>query len=176
MGTMAALALRMHALLFGLKRSYWGSLKPTRRRLKEMGLTAARFDLLYVLLEERAPCPQRDIVRSLGVTPPVVSRMLKSLRELGLVKRQRCSMDRREWLISLTSRGRFLIRDAIHEFIESGRIERVLEKGFCPRAPADVTRENEAFLRMCELEPILRDLRRGFHAGGTLHYPWHPDD
>jgi DNA-binding MarR family transcriptional regulator len=166
----------MHAVLFSLKRSYWGSLKPTRKRLKELGLTAARFDLLYVLLEERVPYPQRSIVRKLGVTPPVVSRMLKSLRELRLVKRERWSMDRREWWISLTSRGRFLIRDAIHEFVASGKIDRILEKSFCPGVPADVNRENEAFLRMAYLEPILNDLRRGFRAGGTLYYPWHPDD
>jgi DNA-binding MarR family transcriptional regulator len=166
----------MHAVLFSLKRSYWGSLKPTRKRLKEMGLTAARFDLLYVLLEERLPFPQHGIVRQLGVTPPVVSRMLKSLRELGLVQRRRDLKDRREWLISLTSRGRFLIRDAIHEFIERRKIERILERSFCPGVPADIQRENEAFLRMADLEPILRDLRRGLRAGGILYYPWHPDD
>jgi len=166
----------MHAAFFGLKRAYWGTLRVTRRRLTAMGLTAARFDMLYALMENRAPLGQRILHRKLGVTPPVVSRMLKSLRELGLVTRQRRPMDRREWLIALTSRGRFLIRDAIDHFITGGRVERILERGLCPGAPADVHRENEAFFRMCELEPLLDTLRRGFRARGTLYYPWHPDD
>jgi DNA-binding MarR family transcriptional regulator len=166
----------MHACFFALKRTYWGSLKTTRKRLAEMGLTAARFDLLYILLEERDPYPQRSIVRALGVTPPVVGRMLKSLRELGLVKRQRDSLDRRAWLVSLTSRGRFLIRDAIYEFIESREVERILERGFCPTLRPGVERENQAFFAMATLEPILGNLKVGFRAGGTLYYPWHPDD
>jgi hypothetical protein len=29
---------------------------------------------------------------------------------------------------------------------------------------------------MCILEPLLCKLREGFHDGGTLYYPWHPDD
>jgi DNA-binding MarR family transcriptional regulator len=166
----------MHAAFFGLKRAYWGTLRVTRRHLTAMRLTAARFDLLYVLLEERTSLGQRFIHRKLGVTPPVVSRMLKSLRELGLVTRQRRPMDRREWLISLTARGRFLIRDALDHFVRNGHVERLLERGFCPGAPPDIHRQNEAFFAMCELEPLLDNLRRGFRARGTLYYPWHPDD
>ena len=37
-------------------------------------------------------------------------------------------------------------------------------------------RRNAAFKAMCTLEPILENLRKGFGAGGTLDYPWHPDD
>lgn len=56
----------VHAAFFGLKRAYWGSLRVTRRRLKELGLTAARFDLLYLLHEPRAPVAQRSIHRALA--------------------------------------------------------------------------------------------------------------
>ncbi len=166
----------MHAAFFGLKRAYWGSLRVTRRALATLGLTAARFDLLYVLHEPRAPVPQRAIVRKLGVTAPVVSRMLKSLRELGLVWRRRRAGDRREWDISLTSRGRFAIRRAIDFFMRSGHVDRLLERGLCPHMPPGQDREDAAFLAMADLETLLDRLREGFRARGTLYYPWHPDD
>jgi DNA-binding MarR family transcriptional regulator len=166
----------MHAAFFGLKRAYWGSLRVTRKRLAALGLTAARFDLLYVLYEPRTPLGQRFIHRKLGVTRPVVSRMLKSLRELGLVWRQRRAGDRREWNVSLTSRGRFAIRRAIDVFIRSGRVERLVERGLCPDMPAGRHRQEAAFLAMCDLEVVLDNLRRGLRGGGTLVYPWHPDD
>jgi DNA-binding MarR family transcriptional regulator len=167
----------MHAAFFGLKRAYWGTIGATRKQLVALGLTAARFDLLYVLREHPdPPVPQRSIHRKLGVTAPVVSRMLKSLRELGLVRGERRAGDGREKLISLTARGRFAIRNAIAHFIRSGRVERLVEHGLCPGMPPGIDREDAAFLAMSDLETILDNLRAGFHARGTLYYPWHPDD
>jgi DNA-binding MarR family transcriptional regulator len=166
----------MHAAYFGLKRSYWGSLATTRKRLKDMGLTAARFDMLYALLRRGMPVRQRYFVHKLGVTSPVVSRMLKSLRQLGYVDRKRDILDARAWLTSLTRMGRTKIREAIHEFRTLGLIDRIVEECLCPRMPPDVHRENEAFLRMGQLEFLLDTLRDGFDTGGTLYYPWHPDD
>jgi DNA-binding MarR family transcriptional regulator len=166
----------MHAAMFGLKRGYWGSLKPTRRRLTKMRLTAARFDLLYTLLDFRRPARQRFLVRKLGVTPPVVSRMLKSLRVLGYVERKRDSGDGRSWRISLTPCGRAKIRHAVRVFIKRGRVERLVERGLCPGFSRGRDRENEAFLRMELLEWLLDCVRKGFRAGGTLYYRWHPED
>ena len=39
----------MHAIFFGLKRAHHGTLRITRRALIALGLTAARFDLLYAV-------------------------------------------------------------------------------------------------------------------------------
>jgi DNA-binding MarR family transcriptional regulator len=166
----------MHAAMYGLKRAYWGSLGTTRKRLKEIGLTAARFDLLYVLRKNRGPLPQRRLTRILGVTHPVVSRMLKSLRLLGLTTRERRLCDQREWMISLTPDGRALIRKAVFEFITRRRAWRIVQEGLCPNAPPDINRENEAFFRMAALEAMLNNLRYGFRARGTLYYPWSPDE
>jgi DNA-binding MarR family transcriptional regulator len=166
----------MHAALFGLKRSYWGSLKPMRKRLKDMGLTAARFDLLYVLSQRRIAVPQSALRRALGVTAPVVSRMLKALGNLGHVERKPDPFDRRGHLVSLTVGGRFKIREAIAEFIRSGDIDVAVEEGLCPGMPPTLRRQHEAFVRMHRLETLLDWLRDGFDAGGTLYYPWHPDD
>jgi DNA-binding MarR family transcriptional regulator len=178
LGTVSALpiAITMHAAMYGLKRAYWGSLGTTRKRLKEMGLTAARFDLLYVLRQHRVPLAQRFIHRILGVTHPVVSRMLKSLRLLGLTTRERRRTDQREWMISLTPAGRTRIREAVFEFITRGRAWRIVQQGLCPNMPSDGNREHEALFRMTALDAMLNHLRYGFAAGGTLHYRWHPED
>jgi DNA-binding MarR family transcriptional regulator len=102
--------------------------------------------------------------------------MLKSLRELGLVWRARRPCDHREWNVSLTSRGRFAIRRAIDEFIRSRRAERLLERGLCPALAPGPERQDAAFMAMAVLETMLDNLRSGFRGGGTLYYPWHPDD
>jgi DNA-binding MarR family transcriptional regulator len=165
----------MHAAMYGLKRSYWGSLGTTRKRLKEIGLTAARFDLLYVLRKHRGPLGQRHIHRILGVTHPVVSRMLKSLHLLGLTAREKRLSDKREWMISLTPAGRTLIRKAVFEFITRRRAWRIVQEGLCPNMPPDINRENEALFRMAALDAMLNNLRYGFRARGTLDYAWSPD-
>jgi DNA-binding MarR family transcriptional regulator len=160
----------MHATLFGLKRAYWGSLGVTRKRLKELGLTAARFDLLYVLRQNRGPLRQRSLTRTLGVTHPVVSRMLKSLGILGLTSRERRANDRRQWMISLTSAGRALINEASFEFIFRRRAARIVEEGLCPDMPPDDNRAIEASFRRYDLDALLNSLRYVFRAGGTLRY------
>ena len=168
----------MHAAFFGLKRAYWGSLGTTRKKLTDMGLTAARFDLLYILRRPLwgFPLPQRSLYRKLGCTPPVVSRMLKSLRELGLVTRSRCPTDARQRLIGLTDKGRLLIDRAIRYFMIRRRADRLVQQGLCPSMLPGIARRDAAFKEMCVLEPILDNLRKGFNAGGTLFYRWHPDD
>jgi DNA-binding MarR family transcriptional regulator len=168
----------MHAAFFGLKRAYWGSLRVTRKRLTQMGLTAARFDLLFLLaaMPWQLPRSQKEIIVKLGVTPPVVSRMLKALREKGLVARERDTQNRRAWLISLTTSGRNLIQRAIDVFIRSRRAWRHVQRGLCPAMVRSPEREDEALWRMASLEETLDRLREGFRARGTLYYRWHPDD
>ena len=166
----------MHAAFFGLKRAYWGSLGTTRKKLTAMGLTAARFDLLYVLRRSLWGLRQRFLHRKLGCTPPVVSRMLKSLRELGFVSRRRLTKDSRQWFIELTAKGRTKIGRAIRYFMIRRRADRIVQQGLCPTMLPGLERRDAAFEEMCILEPILDNLRKGFHAGGTLYYPWHPDD
>src|SRR6516225_6895329 len=81
------IGVSMHLAFFGLKRAHHGVLRVTRRQLGELGLTPARFDLLYAVLERWSP-PQVDLCRALGVSAPTVSRMVSSLQQLGLVVRQ----------------------------------------------------------------------------------------
>jgi DNA-binding MarR family transcriptional regulator len=111
----------MHAIFFGLKRAHHGALRITRDVLARMGLTAARFDMLYALQSQRrAGMLQSEVRRILGVCRATASRMLASLEELGLVKREPYPHDRRQRLVLLTERGRERIGYAHQQMIGSG--------------------------------------------------------
>ena len=92
----------MNAIFYASKRVFHGALRVTRSSFLSVapGLTAARFDLMYALTcrsggdryRDRFSgqrLRQSDLWRKLGVTPPVVARMLRSLEALGWITRQR---------------------------------------------------------------------------------------
>ena len=58
-----------------------------------------------VLLGYAQGIPITDLARQIGVSRPTVSRMLRSLEELGLVERRRSDVDRRQLEVSLTYLG-----------------------------------------------------------------------
>jgi DNA-binding MarR family transcriptional regulator len=57
----------MHVIYFGLKRAFHGTLRVTRRALARLGLTPARFDMLYIVAKEGSSLLQRELQRALGV-------------------------------------------------------------------------------------------------------------
>src|SRR5277367_5509039 len=88
----------MNEIALGAKRTFHGFLRITRRRLASVGLTGARFDMLYAVRrqgrflsgeEDSIELRQSDLRRILGVTATVVSRMVRALERLGLVARRR---------------------------------------------------------------------------------------
>jgi DNA-binding MarR family transcriptional regulator len=98
----------MNSVFFGFKRAYFGTLRRTRRHLKRFALTAARYDVL-ALLERFGGMLQREVRVSLNVRAPTVSRMLKALEALGLIRRVR-PPDRRQRVVHLTILGRAKLR------------------------------------------------------------------
>jgi DNA-binding MarR family transcriptional regulator len=171
----------MHAIFFGLKRAWHGSLRTTRRALAAMGLTAARFDLLYALgpQDPHSWTTQRQLRRTLGVNRTTVSRMLGSLERLGLVTRRR-ACDRRTRIVELTERGRRLSRTATERLIGSGAAQLAVDSAIAG-APYGLAGacwyDDTACLYAGDvLESFLRGLRCTYGDRATLHYPWHPDD
>ena len=116
--------MAMNPVFFGLKRAFHGTLRIGRRTFQALGLTAARFDLLYALTDEGHPretvTHQSELRRMLGVSRPAVSRMLRSLEELGFVRRKRSEADRRQFEVHLTILGRLRIRLAFRRLVRSG--------------------------------------------------------
>lgn len=76
-----------------------------RGMAKLVDLTPARLDFLTVL--RHGPLCQRDLAAKLCVSEPVISRMVRALMKLGLVRRVIPTADKRYRLVSLTSFGRY---------------------------------------------------------------------
>jgi DNA-binding MarR family transcriptional regulator len=165
----------MNAIFFGLKRAFHGTLRVSRSALKASGLTAARFDLLYILGQRplRADT-QRALTRKLGVTRSTVSRMLASLEALGLVRRTRELPDRRQRWVALTDAGRTCIRRAVFRFIGTGAAQLAVDSALGGERWYDSDRH--CFFAMAALDQTLSDIRHAFGDCATLYYPWHPDD
>lgn len=177
----------MNAFSFSLKRAFHSSLRLTRSLIAAFGLTAARFDMLFAI---RRPCEepncrfmccgvmQRDLVRTLGVSAPTVSRMLRSLEKLGLVVRERLARDTRQLRVFLTSAGRARVDDAYAELECSGAIELAYECALSPPCSYSNTwaLEGPRFEALMIADDVLNKIRHAFRDRATLHYPWHPDD
>jgi DNA-binding MarR family transcriptional regulator len=169
----------MHSVTFACKRAYYATLGLTRKTLRKMGLTAARFDLLYLIHSRRNWPPfQADLHRTLGVCASVVSRMLKSLEALGYVRRNRGRDDRRRREVTLTDVGLARIERGIQEFITWGFAQLALESALVEGTSDGPWWDDwEAMFALDKAEWEFRKLRNAFGDAATLLYPrWHPDD
>jgi DNA-binding MarR family transcriptional regulator len=167
----------MHAIFFGLKRAHHGTMRITRKVLAAVGLTAARFDLLYAIKGERCGILQSALRRVLGVSRATVSRMLVSLEELGLVRRTVARQDRRQKLVELTTKGRRRIAFAHRQFTRSGWAQLAIDSALVSQY-AEYLWCDEAACReaAASLHVMLDNLRRGFHDFATLDYPSGPQE
>jgi DNA-binding MarR family transcriptional regulator len=164
----------MNAIFFGLKRAYHGSLRVARSTLAVVGLTAARFDMLYAVHETGSrSILQSTLRRTLGVSSPTVSRMLASLEELGLVRRARAIHDARQRCVQLTDAGRATLRRASWMLIRTGQAQLAVDSALSPERWYDT---NHCFFSMETLDSFLSSFRHVYCDVATLYYPWHPDD
>ena len=167
----------MHAVFFGLKRAHHSVLRVTRSALAKMGLTAARFDMLFAVKERRDGVDQRNLQRRLGVGRSTVSRMLASLEQLGLVKRTVAAHDRRRKLVQLTTRGRWRIAFAHRNLTLSGWAQLALDSALCTANGVERwCDEGACITATATLDGLLNRIRRAFLDRATLHYFCDPDD
>jgi DNA-binding MarR family transcriptional regulator len=166
----------MHAIFFGLKRAHHGTLRITRHVLARMGLTAARFDMLFAISSRRrAGILQSTLRRRLGVCRATASRMLASLEELGLVTRERDLYDRRQRLVRITTRGQRRIAFAYRHFTLSGWAQLVVDSALGAEGSRyHWYRREECIAVTSLLEGLLGQLRRAFFDHARLDYPWNP--
>ena len=167
----------MNTIFFGCKRAFHSTLRVTRKPLASLGLTAARFYLLYELLSRDKLIPngafQSVLRRRLGVCASVISRMLASLEALGWVTRegQPQGLDRRQRRVTLTAEGRQRIAAAFKMLRRASW--RLVHQAICfgqHGAPSP------QFVHTERLESYLRGMRTEYGDTATLYYPWHPDD
>lgn len=151
----------------------------TRKQLAEMGLTAARFDMLSALCVARPAwlrgmgLRQSTLRRVLGVSAPVVTRMVQALEKLRLVRREREVLgDRRQVVVMLTKLGERRIVHARRCMLKPMG-ERVFRAICCGAHRSAHAR----FVRMDAFEGYLDCIRARFGDRSCLSYPWgHPDD
>jgi DNA-binding MarR family transcriptional regulator len=163
----------MHVVFFGLKRAFHGTLRITRSALASLGLTAARFDLLYIVAKEGAVLSQRKLQRALGVAASTVSRMLASLEELGLVTREIMEDDLRQRFVVLTKAGRRCVFKAARLLIHTGAVQVTVDSALCP----DRWHEEaacQAAHKQCLASLDL--LREAFRDVATPRYPFAHDE
>ncbi len=166
----------MHAIFFGLKRAHHGTLRITREVLARMGLTAARFDMLYAVKQRnKRGMLQSALRRALGVCRATVSRMLASLEELGLVTRKMDPVDRRQRRVELTTLGRWRIAFAHRHLTRSGWAQLAIDSALCGEGSKyHWYDQDECTAATLLLERQLDQLRQAFFDHAKLHYPWNP--
>jgi DNA-binding MarR family transcriptional regulator len=166
----------MHIVFFGLKRAHHGVLCITRPALTKMGLTPARFDMMYAV-REREGLRQIALCRALGVSGATVSRMLSSLEALGLLSRDTTCTDLRQRFVYLTDAGRRLIRKAIRVFIRWGAAQLAIDSALCPDKWGD---QAACLQARSTLQKSLDLLRHSYRDIANLYLPWvaadDPDD
>ncbi len=162
----------MHPLSFQIKRVHHRVIALGTQVLRKFGLTPARFDLLVIVytrweFQKRlydAPA-QTDLCRLLGVTAPTISRMVRSLEELGIVRRFRNPGDRRTKQVTLTDRGLELLRDAFDHVFAKPRFELAYQSAFGePSAPLE--------LAVLRLKDNIQKIAKAFGDTSTLSYDW----
>jgi DNA-binding MarR family transcriptional regulator len=169
----------MIAHFFGTKRAFHAILRITRKPFASFGLTAARYDMLYAIFGGmprgsdplHSPLPQSELTHWLGVHKSVVSRMLRSLEQIGLVRRERSGGDRREREVWLTHAGVDRLRDAARCLARAAK--RLLCMAICFGSER---KARERFRHLSAYESYLHVIRRDFGDTAWLVYPWQPDD
>jgi len=102
----------MHPIFFSVKRVHLEAVRFIDEIMGYTGLTPARFDLMRILEVHSHGMVQGTVAWLLGVSAPVVSRMVKALEERGYLTRTRLERDKRCLLVALTERGKLLLRTA----------------------------------------------------------------
>jgi DNA-binding MarR family transcriptional regulator len=168
----------MNEMFFSAKRAFHGTLRICRKPLRSLGLTAARYDMMYVLMGRNGDDPrptfsQRGVRLQLGVCRSVVSRMLRSLEELGWVTRQVAPRDKRQRWVTLTEAGLRVIRAAVQALARASM--RLVYMAIC--LGGNERDPNEQFIHMAAVESYLHAIRGHYGDTARLYYPWgHPDD
>ncbi len=118
---------RMDDVFFGVKRAHlavnWWALL----RLKEFGVTPARFDLMRMIYDRNCRRAQSDLRRQLGVARATISRMLRSLEKLGWITREVNRFDRRTRDCVLTYEGRRVVASVMSALVWPKVIAKVVD-------------------------------------------------
>lgn len=75
-------------------------------RLKDLGVTQARWTTMVYLQQGGEGMTQRELAKLMAIENPTLVRLLDSLEQQGLIERRACPNDRRARRLHLTDPGR----------------------------------------------------------------------
>ncbi len=112
--------------MFEVKAAHLSVQRVGRGLLRPHGMTVARFDLMNAL--GLKGMKQSDLWKRLNVVRSVICEMVRSLMELGWVKRVRAA-DSRTWLVMATRKGREIFQRAFDAHVETGNVSVLMDYG-----------------------------------------------
>jgi DNA-binding MarR family transcriptional regulator len=155
----------MDAVMFELKAAHLSVQKVGRGLLRDHErMTVARFDLMNALGSEGMK--QSDLWKRLNVVRSAVCQLVRTLMELGWVKRVRAA-DSRTWLVTLTRKGREAFQRVNEAQVESGNVAVWMDYGLA-REQADSDAQDIRETLWWHLSSISTTFR-------TMPW-WHGDD
>lgn len=80
-------------------------------RLKDLGVTQARWTTMVYLQRGGEGLTQRELANLMAIENPTLVRLLDSLENQGLIERRPCSKDRRARRLHLTPSGEAFMED-----------------------------------------------------------------
>jgi DNA-binding MarR family transcriptional regulator len=160
--------MQKHA--FALKRAFQSTLRFFRFVLQGTGLTVARYDMLMAVKGEKHGMSQKRLRQVLGVTRATVSKMLRSLEALGLVRREVNPWDRRRKDVWLTEEGAARLEATYKKIVRPGWVRFALAWVLGTRQNGNLLPPPFCDDEMMELDRHLWAIRRGFCDTGSLSY------
>ena len=91
------------------------------RLFREFGLTASQYNVLRILRGEGKPMPSLEIASRMVQVVPAITGLIDRLEKQELVRRQRCSDDRRVVYVSITGKATKLLKKMDQPGIEMHR-------------------------------------------------------
>lgn len=88
------------------------------------GISHSEFCLLNIIMDRKDGITVSEIAAELDVTPPAVSRSLRSLENRGLITRETNLLNRRNTMVRLTAEGRSFLEisrrqmDKVMEYVD----------------------------------------------------------
>ena len=88
------------------------------RLFRERGLTLSRFNVLRSLILANRPLTCGEIGERMIQLVPAITSLVDHLEKQGLVKRDRCTEDRRIVYVSVTEKGKMLADETMEPLVE----------------------------------------------------------
>ena len=117
----------MDDVFVGVKQAHLAVNRWALFKLREFGVTPARFELIRNIYERNFRWVQSELRKELGVSRATISRMIRSLVKLGWIAREANRYDRRTFDCVLTYEGRRVVASVMSALIWPKVIARIVD-------------------------------------------------